>query len=429
MPILHILQGTCTIILKSSERISVFIIVALLFSNPLHKVMNAGTVFRGDESMFHSPTASYTAALFLFVIMLSIYSDKRDQSLRLFYYLVAVWICMAGLLIEGTFYAIYENPKLLVLSAVLYFLSFFLSDYMLIFYALYIQSLAGKTHRESDKSVRLVIVLCLINSALCLILTLSGRLFGVENGVITGDILSSSLAVAPGICLMILIIYTLRRGNTLGRTYTIALCSYYFLAIINAVICYTFPDFQTGYVGPALASVMVYVFIQSNSLAEAQGQAETYNRLSGRDVLTGLMNRRSFNEKIEHFQPSTEIGIIYCDLNGLKGVNDNEGHEAGDRYIQKMASLLQESFSYDEIFRVGGDEFFVVLILRDGEESFEKRFSTFEKILYENDELASCGHSRGPASNSKELLQQAETRMYAEKELFYKRSGKDRRYQ
>ena len=44
---------------------------------------------------------------------------------------------MAGLLIEGTFYAIYENPKLLVLSAVLYFLSFFLSVYMLIFYALY----------------------------------------------------------------------------------------------------------------------------------------------------------------------------------------------------------------------------------------------------------------------------------------------------
>lgn len=89
---------------------------------------------------------------------------------------------------------------------------------------------------------------------------------------------------------------------------------------------------------------------------------------STHDTMTNLFNRAFFDETLENFDPrnSPLTGIIIVDVDGLKEVNDQDGHKAGDRLIQQVAGILTASFrSSDIIARIGGDEFAILLFNTD----------------------------------------------------------------
>jgi diguanylate cyclase (GGDEF)-like protein len=83
------------------------------------------------------------------------------------------------------------------------------------------------------------------------------------------------------------------------------------------------------------------------------------------DELTGLYNRRGFVKRAEHelavLRESDRPGLVlFLDLDGLKEVNDAEGHEAGDQLLVDAAGVLQRLFRADDVIaRIGGDEFAV----------------------------------------------------------------------
>ncbi|WP_448909743.1 GGDEF domain-containing protein, partial [Holdemania massiliensis] len=86
------------------------------------------------------------------------------------------------------------------------------------------------------------------------------------------------------------------------------------------------------------------------------------------DALTGLGNRAAYLERINQLERLRKNGISICcielDMNGLKQVNDTLGHAAGDRALREIASALKTVFlcrQPDSVFRVGGDEFCVLL--------------------------------------------------------------------
>ncbi len=79
------------------------------------------------------------------------------------------------------------------------------------------------------------------------------------------------------------------------------------------------------------------------------------------DVLTGLNNRRAYENCLVGISPESDVCAVFCDVNSLKTVNDTMGHEEGDKLIKKMADILREVFSEKEIFRISGDEFVVIL--------------------------------------------------------------------
>ena len=88
--------------------------------------------------------------------------------------------------------------------------------------------------------------------------------------------------------------------------------------------------------------------------------------LSSRDMLTGVMNRNEMNSYVNWLSTlpegqSKSVGILFTDLNGLKTVNDNQGHEAGDALLRNAAGALRELFDARNIYRAGGDEFVVIL--------------------------------------------------------------------
>ena len=99
------------------------------------------------------------------------------------------------------------------------------------------------------------------------------------------------------------------------------------------------------------------------SVEHAIVQRARLGRLAGRDVLTGLRNRRGLDELIE---AAGDCTVLVCDIDGFKGINDRHGHEVGDRVLERFAEVLREQTRpTDAAVRLGGDEFCVVLRCAD----------------------------------------------------------------
>lgn len=99
--------------------------------------------------------------------------------------------------------------------------------------------------------------------------------------------------------------------------------------------------------------------------------------LSQMDALTGLYNRRVFEERLGHDLVSTKrrnkpLTLAYIDLDNFKSVNDNFGHAEGDRVLQTTGEILfQRVREVDTVARLGGDEFALILPDTDKEGAFE----------------------------------------------------------
>ena len=81
------------------------------------------------------------------------------------------------------------------------------------------------------------------------------------------------------------------------------------------------------------------------------------------DTLTGLPNRRAFRRRlVREMETGNGLAVVLCDMDNLKTVNDTHGHEAGDKALQKLAGALSSQLRRsDEAYRIGGDEFAVIL--------------------------------------------------------------------
>lgn len=85
---------------------------------------------------------------------------------------------------------------------------------------------------------------------------------------------------------------------------------------------------------------------------------------STHDILTGLYNRQYFEQEIERLQNSRRqpISILVMDMNGLKEINDTQGHAAGDEQLKAAAREISKAFRPDDVVaRIGGDEFVILL--------------------------------------------------------------------
>ena len=98
--------------------------------------------------------------------------------------------------------------------------------------------------------------------------------------------------------------------------------------------------------------------------------------LAYRDSLTGLRNTTSYkvwvtdcNKEIE--EKNTDFGVVVLDINYLKETNDKFGHDVGNRLIVAVAQLISDTFKRSPVFRIGGDEFLVILQNRDLEDYAE----------------------------------------------------------
>lgn len=173
-----------------------------------------------------------------------------------------------------------------------------------------------------------------------------------------------------------------------------------------------------------LASIQFFV---TNSLDRKKQQAYL-EKLSYRDMLTGLYNRNRYIERLEAYKQvqDQQIGAIYIDLNGLKKVNDEQGHRAGDELIVRAAGTIAGIFAEDA-YRVGGDEF-VVILLDVSREDFARKTEQLRRQMQENGVDASIGGVwQASTENLENLLRLADENMYREKKRYYSQADAARK--
>ena len=94
---------------------------------------------------------------------------------------------------------------------------------------------------------------------------------------------------------------------------------------------------------------------------------EEERKIAERDSLTGVGNKYAYTQKGKEVDDDIRSGhilpfaLVVCDLNGLKQVNDTQGHAAGDNYIREASQLICDLYKHSPVYRIGGDEFVVFL--------------------------------------------------------------------
>ncbi len=152
---------------------------------------------------------------------------------------------------------------------------------------------------------------------------------------------------------------------------------------------------------------------------------DKFKILSTVDLLTGVLNRNEMNNRVMQLsidnRPGREnIGIVFADLNGLKQMNDNEGHSAGDKLIKDAAKILKHIFPDKEIYRAGGDEFMV--LLRGTSMSELEDYSRQMKAVAEETETVSFAIGLCVEEDSQSIydaMRKADINMYEDKKAFY----------
>lgn len=197
----------------------------------------------------------------------------------------------------------------------------------------------------------------------------------------------------------------------------------------------------------SMASYGFFIFIFCQSYVLAAQFSDAYVKIENLleenkklylDALTGVLNRRGFYDKGEAlFTSASETGqgfiIFYGDLNGLKAINDQYGHRAGDEAIMATASLMQASFSEDDIVaRMSGDEFIAISVASSTKESAQeimaqihKRFKHYNQLHHHPFELSiSLGYSiyrQNKDISFDRLVQKADAMLYENKMVFKSR--------
>ena len=145
------------------------------------------------------------------------------------------------------------------------------------------------------------------------------------------------------------------------------------------------------------------------------------------DPLTGVKSKNAYAEASEALQRSIvsgekpEFAIIVFDVNDLKKVNDFYGHDAGDRHILSANKMIFDGFKHSPVYRIGGDEFVVILTGEDYENGIEL-LQSFDRQVENNLRngltVVSAGYARfDPESDASfsDVFKRADEKMYQRK--------------
>ncbi len=155
--------------------------------------------------------------------------------------------------------------------------------------------------------------------------------------------------------------------------------------------------------------------------------------LSNVDILTNVYNRNCMNTHVDELSIKLKLhpvpfSVAFCDLNGLKTINDKDGHNDGDRLLKDAANLLKEIFEDDLIFRAGGDEF-TIISLNCTKEDFEKKIEDLKEEACDPDWLCfAVGYYHDESNGNLRLaLRYADELMYKDKDAYYEKHPEKRR--
>lgn len=181
-----------------------------------------------------------------------------------------------------------------------------------------------------------------------------------------------------------------------------------------------------------LAAMFSYAYMNMKA------NAKELEVLSYRDALTNLYNPRSYHEHMDELsKKKLPFGIIYMDLNDFKQVNDTYGHDTGDALLNITAKRLQNSIrEKDKAYRIGGDEFVVVIHGTHDKKFYEGVIARMRQNVARDVVIGeinlkvsiSAGYARCPEDGAKleDVIKKADDAMYYNKRLLKARRAQER---
>lgn len=145
------------------------------------------------------------------------------------------------------------------------------------------------------------------------------------------------------------------------------------------------------------------------------------------DQLTKLGNRHAMEDLFNTMSLCGGVGVVFCDITGLKRLNDTKGHAAGDCFICSCADCLRDTMGDHSLFRIGGDELLAVCC-QVTEQQMEACVSQLRREISERCLTMAVGSAwQESVDDIQSLVKEAEHLMYAEKAEYYRLMGIDRR--
>lgn len=145
--------------------------------------------------------------------------------------------------------------------------------------------------------------------------------------------------------------------------------------IVEAKLSYFIRDVRKTFYFNIIGSMLVSMLIALMILITIRRYHKKLEYLASNDTLTDLPNRRSFNQKFQHFfllnkRSSDPMTLLFFDLDNFKNINDTQGHQIGDKVLKRIADIIKQNIrKTDLVARWGGEEFMITFIDSNIEEA------------------------------------------------------------
>ncbi|MCR5293685.1 MAG: GGDEF domain-containing protein [Lachnospiraceae bacterium] len=371
-------------------------------------------------------TADIVCVLFLLIILFGSVRSPQKKELSTKLFIFNSFSAIIGTIFDALSYYLDGVIANDVLLTIINLITYLICIDLLLVYAFYIVLVLSEKTEISYRGIIPVILLSGVNMILFLVGTILGRSFTIVNHKYVIGPWDSLHVFLSSLCLGYLLLLILFYRNTLEKIELLSLASYMVIPITGVLIRQFFRQQDFIYLSVSLACAFNYVMIQSRTILKAEIRAQILNEAFHTDSLTSLKNRRSYDEMLNKERKKESFSVIFADLNQLKYTNDNFGHEAGDQLLIRFANLLRESFPTENIYRISGDEF-VVILEEITDIQMDELIGRFRKQILKNDQIASFGFVNSKSDNILKVIREAENLMNKDKTLFYQSIGKIRR--
>ena len=260
-----------------------------------------------------------------------------------------------------------------------------------------------------------VLIPAILNAIICFISIPTGIVFSFdENNSFHRGPLGFIAYFVCGIYLIYFVIRMFTKGKRQKEEYPLLV-----FLILTATLCLIIPLFlyepaMHWFVSTIAADILLYyVYL--------------LQRYTKRDPLTKLLNRQSYYSDTEKYFDNI-TSVITIDMNGLKEINDNQGHVAGDVALKVLGDCFYKAArSRHRVYRIGGDEF-VLVCINSSEDDVKSLIERIRNEVSQTAYTCSIGYAMQTGNSTiDDLYHEADQRLYEEKKAFYERTGKDRR--
>lgn len=244
----------------------------------------------------------------------------------------------------------------------------------------------------------------------------TGIVFRVEeDGSFTRGVLGYLPFIVAGVyCAALVFLLIMRSNKTWMEIIPISFLSFALFAdlVLPFVFKGDFSKIFCSTIGIALFAYYVFEILQQTK----------------KDSLTGLLNRHAYHADICE-NPEEITALVSIDMNGLKDLNDTQGHAAGDEALVTLALCFHRALrSRQFCYRVGGDEF-IILCRKTLQDELTELIRRIENNVGKTEYNCAVGFSYcdDGSKSVDDMLRESDMMMYAVKDRYYKELGKDRR--